>query len=87
MTKTRQGLRGMICAGVLLGAAGQACASTDDMPLGAMTSPPIGYIELCERSPSYCVQTSYASASQLDAVRRWAGQARWSVIFGQRMGV
>lgn len=87
MGKKNFAARGMVCAGILLGAVSQANAATDDMPLGALASPPLGYIDMCARTPIYCVQTPHASESQLDAVRRWAGQMRWAVIFGQRLGV
>lgn len=87
MQIAKTGLREILCAGVLLASAGQVQAASDDMPLGALASPPIGYIEMCERTPAYCVESRNASPSQLQAVSHWAGQTRWSVIFGQRLGI
>ncbi|CAN5414278.1 hypothetical protein BH10PSE2_BH10PSE2_09750 [soil metagenome] len=79
-------LAALIGATIIMGVSGKACAA-DDMPLGAPAAPPIGYVDMCERAPASCVETRQASASQLDAVRRWAGQTRWAVIFGERLGI
>lgn len=82
MTTLAARLATLVFAGVVACAASQAEAA-DDMPSGRLVSPPLGFIELCERMPAQCVQNRYASQSQLDAVRQWAGQARWAAVFAR----
>lgn len=60
--------------------------AADDMPLGAPTAPPLGYVDLCARTPAQCIQTRTATPSQIEAVQRWAAQTRWAVIFARSLG-
>jgi predicted transglutaminase-like cysteine proteinase len=87
MSKRTASLGLLAWATAFLTTLGGAAAASDLMPLGGSASPPIGYVEMCARTPAACVQTLHPSESQLDAVRLWAGQARWAVIFADRLGV
>ena len=87
MSKRPASLCVLACTTALLTLVGRTAVASDDMPPGAPTAPPIGFVELCARAPAACVQTRDPSARQLDAVRLWAGQARWAVLFGERLGV
>lgn len=82
-------LRGVIslCAAAVIVSPGHVVAADGDMPLGAPTAPPLGYVELCARLPALCVQNAHASPSQIDAVSRWAGQMRWTIIFARSLGI
>ncbi|WP_428152556.1 transglutaminase-like cysteine peptidase [Brevundimonas sp.] len=75
---------------VLFGlACGTACASDGEpvaMPLGAVSSAPTGFVEMCERTPSECLAVARPTDTLLAEVRIWAGRARWSAVF-QTAGV
>lgn len=83
MTARKSGLAVAIGAGALLAMTAPAHAEADLMPLGAMTAPPSGFIDMCERMPAQCVVNRNPSPSQLEAVHRWAGQTRWAIIFAK----
>lgn len=87
MSKRPASLGLLAWASAFLMSLGGAAAASDFMPLGGSASPPIGYVEMCARRPAACVQTLHPSESQLEAVRLWAGQTRWAVIFADRLGV
>ncbi|WGM31818.1 transglutaminase-like cysteine peptidase [Brevundimonas sp. NIBR11] len=75
----------------LIGALGCGTASAADesgfqMPLGAPTMAPAGFVALCERRPEQCLSVARPDAEALSEVRVWAGQMRWAMVF-QTVGI
>lgn len=61
--------------------------SAPEMVLGAVVQPPLGFTELCQRRPEQCSVVAGGEATRaadLEAVRLWAGRARWAIVFGQQ---
>lgn len=51
------------------------------MPLGAAAAVPVGFLEMCERTPGECLSIARPTDTMLSEVRTWAGRARWSAVF------
>lgn len=70
-----------VLAGLGCGAAWAGEGEPILMPLGAAASAPVGFLEMCERTPTECLSVARPTDAMLSDVRTWAGRARWSAVF------
>lgn len=82
----------LVAIALLVGGAGAAEASSvrrggpvpaPAMPVGEAAVPPLGFLDLCERSPNLCA-TADAAAPDLGTLRAAAMRAFWSDAFSRR---
>ena len=70
-----------ILIGLGCGTAWAGEIATGAMPLGAAASAPVGFLEMCERTPAECLSMDRPTDDMLSDVRTWAGRARWAAVF------
>jgi predicted transglutaminase-like cysteine proteinase len=76
----------VVLFGLACGTAWAADGEPVAMPLGSTSSAPMGFMEMCERTPSDCLAVTRPTDTMLSEVRAWAGRARWAAVF-QNAGV